>query len=76
MRDGMKEPRKGVLNQGDMQSYGCTVCQCTHYSDQPVFEKHIGWQSKHGIRTVPSFVVADEREATHWWKTHGEWRTK
>ena len=48
-----------------MRSYGCVKCQREHYSDQPIFAEHVGWQSKHGMRTVPDYVVADEREAAH-----------
>lgn len=61
-----------IFNPPSMQSYGCTICQQHHYSDTPEFEAHIGWQSKHGIRTVPAYVVADERESRQRWDASRE----
>ena len=36
-----------------IEYYGCTVCQCQHWKSEPVFQQHIYFQSKHGIRQIP-----------------------
>lgn len=48
--------RRGWLN-----AYGCTRCQKWHYEDEPIYQQHIGFQSKHGIRRVREEVVANAR---------------
>ncbi len=40
-----------------MKCYGCCRCQTEHMEDEPLFDAHIMWQSKHGIYEV-SFEVA------------------
>lgn len=32
--------------------YGCTRCQRHHYEGTALFEKHLYWQSKHGIQEM------------------------
>jgi hypothetical protein len=36
-----------------VKHYGCVKCQKRHYEDQDIYEKHIFWQSKHGIDSMP-----------------------
>lgn len=32
------------------RNYGCTKCQCRHYSGDALFEAHLSFQSKHGFQ--------------------------
>lgn len=35
-------------------SYGCCQCQKHHYEGDALYQKHIGFQSKHGTKRVPA----------------------
>lgn len=32
-----------------INQYGCVKCQARHYEDEPIYQEHISFQSKHGI---------------------------
>jgi hypothetical protein len=33
--------------------YGCVKCQTRHFEDEDIYAKHIYWQSRHGIDSMP-----------------------
>ena len=43
-------PVEGTI-QNRTERYDCTKCQQTHYFGEPLYQTHIMFQSKHGIKT-------------------------
>ena len=49
-----------------VKEFGCVLCQKWHREGEPLYQDHILFQSKHGIRERPdpnAFVPADSPEA-------------
>jgi hypothetical protein len=61
-----------------IREYGCTICQRWHAADDPLYERHLMHQSKHGWRERPltdqekhfAFLLSvdKEEEAGRWEK--------
>lgn len=38
--------------------YGCCKCQQFHYGPEAIYQQHIGFQDKHGVRQISPAIYA------------------
>lgn len=41
--------------------YGCCRCQKHHFEDEHIFQEHLGFQSKDGVKQIPRSQLVDKR---------------
>jgi hypothetical protein len=59
-----------TLHRYSLQTYGCTKCQVHHIESEAMFDAHLYWQSKHGLRPSFTYVWLLANEAYNRY-THG-----